>query len=258
MPLITFNDLLKFAPRGNRAILQGLVSPLNRYLPEYDIEQPNRIWHFMGQSYVETDQFKTLHEYANGKAYEGRKDLGNINPGDGPKYKGRGIFQCTGRANYEAYGRKLGIDLVNNPELAAQPEISVRIACEYWKAKGLSGWADRNDAVMITKRINGGKNALAERIAATERARQIWNWTPMLPVSIADIHEEVPDSPIAAEPSKKWYQSLEVWGTVGGSGSGILATILGAIKEPSVQIALIVVIGALAGFVIYRRMDKEP
>jgi predicted chitinase len=261
MPLITTNDMRRFAPRGKPAIISAIVPALNTYLPQYEIDMPNRIWHFMGQAYVECDQFRTMHEYASGSAYEGRKDLGNTEPGDGVRYKGRGIFQCTGRANYAAYGRKLGLDLVNNPELAAVPEVSVRIACEYWKAKGLNGWADRNDPVMITKRINGGRNHLAERIAATEAARQIWNFTPMIPQTIADIEEEVPDAPIAAEPAKRWWQSSEVVGTISGASTGVaglLSAIFGVLKDPIVQVTMILVIGALAAFVIYRRMQKEP
>ena len=67
------------------------------------------------------------------RGYEGRSDLGNTQPGDGKRYLGRGYIQITGRANYRRYGKKLGIDLENNPELAERPDIAARVAVEYWK-----------------------------------------------------------------------------------------------------------------------------
>jgi RHS repeat-associated protein len=75
----------------------------------------------------ETDQGRTLTEYASGRAYEGRKDLGNTQPGDGPRYKGRGYVQLTGRRNYQFYSDLLGVDLIDNPELAADPQIAAFI-----------------------------------------------------------------------------------------------------------------------------------
>lgn len=119
--------------------------------------------HFLAQAAHESAHFQTLEEYASGSAYEWRADLGNNQPGDGKRYKGRGIFQLTGRANYISYGDKLGFDLMNNPSLASTPEVSVLVALEFWKSKNLNEAADRDDIVFITKRINGGTNGLDDR-----------------------------------------------------------------------------------------------
>jgi predicted chitinase len=79
----------------------------------------------MGQASHESGGFRYKEELASGKAYEGRKDLGNINKGDGERYKGRGIIQITGRANYKEYGDILGVDLVNNPEIPIRLNTSI-------------------------------------------------------------------------------------------------------------------------------------
>lgn len=165
---VTLADLRKFAPRGNPKILSGILPALNQLLPHYKIDTPLRVCHFLAQAAHETDGFRTLQEYANGDAYEGRKDLGNTEPGDGRRYKGRGIFQLTGRANYARYG------LTATPTKAAEPKTSVFIACEYWNERKLSRYADRNDLPSITKRINGGYNGLADRRAYFRKAWDIW------------------------------------------------------------------------------------
>lgn len=165
-------DLLKKVAGApvNQKVVEGLSKHLPAAMEEYEINTNLRIAHFLAQLAHESDHFRTMREYASGKAYEGRKDLGNIHRGDGVRYKGRGPIQLTGRANYEAYGKILGVDLVGKPELAETPEIGVRIACEYWKQKNLNVWADRNDIKTITRRINGGYNGLASREAMYNRA----------------------------------------------------------------------------------------
>jgi putative chitinase len=103
--------------------------------------------------------------------YEGRADLGNNRPGDGVRYKGRGLLQLTGRANYKAFGDLLGVNLEGNPELAAEPVLSLKIACEFWKKKSLNQFCDSDDVVDLTRRINGGKNGLDERRVFTAKAK---------------------------------------------------------------------------------------
>lgn len=138
--------------------------------PLYGImENGLRLAHFAAQLQHESGHFKFMEEIwgptAAQRGYEGRDDLGNTQPGDGFRYKGRGPIQLTGRANYRAYGRVIGIDLERHPELAAIPSIGLRLALEYWKAKGLNLLADSNDVDTITRRINGGTNGLADRKA---------------------------------------------------------------------------------------------
>jgi putative chitinase len=99
--------------------------------------------------------------------------LGNTQAGDGKRFKGRGPIQITGRFNYKKYGDLLGVDLVDHPELAAQPDWAFATAGLFWKTNGLNELADAEDFVKITKRINGGVNGLADRQMYYERAKTV-------------------------------------------------------------------------------------
>lgn len=159
-----YNKLLNTFPRGNPDIIKNVASHTD-ILKDYGIDSPQRMRHFLAQVGHESAGFKTTQEYASGRAYENRKDLGNVNPGDGTKYKGRGLIQITGRANYQKYGKKLNLDLVNKPELAEDPVNSLKIAGEYWKDHDLNKFADQDNIRAITRRINGGYNGLRDRQA---------------------------------------------------------------------------------------------
>ena len=152
-------------------IIDAVGPVLQAMLTEYAMNTDIRAAHFLAQTCHELAGFRTTEEFASGSAYEGRKDLGNTQPGDGPRYKGRGLIQLTGRANYVEYGVALGLDLVDQPETAAEPVISLRIACEFWKRRGLNQLADRDDIDTITRRINGGLNGLADRKAYLAKAK---------------------------------------------------------------------------------------
>lgn len=89
----------------------------------------------MGQVTHECAGFRTTEEFASGTAYEGRQDLGNTQAGDGKRYKGRGLIQLTGRANYRDIGQIFGLPLEDNPAMAAEPVTALKIACEYWKKR---------------------------------------------------------------------------------------------------------------------------
>jgi putative chitinase len=171
--MITKELLKKIAPSAKDSIISDLEKYFDKYLEKYEVNTYLRVAHFLAQAAHESASFKTLEEYASGAAYEGREDLGNVNKGDGIRYKGRGIFQLTGRNNYRTMGAKLGKDLEGNPELAENPEISVLTALEYWKSRGLSALADKDDVKAITKKINGGYNGLADRIEYLNRAKAI-------------------------------------------------------------------------------------
>jgi len=108
--------------------------------------------------------YKPVVEIASGEAYEGRIDLGNTQPGDGVRYKGRGYLQITGRANYENYGKKLGIDLINNPELALDPTVSAKILAMYFRDRDINISCMAKDWTRVRRKINGGVNGLGEFI----------------------------------------------------------------------------------------------
>lgn len=107
---------------------------------------------------VETGRFEPITEYASGDAYEGRESLGNTQPGDGRRYKGRGFIQLTGRANYRTYGEILGVPLEQNPELALDPAISARILAEYFVRRGIPAKARQGDWEGVRRAVNGGTN----------------------------------------------------------------------------------------------------
>jgi putative chitinase len=152
-------------------IIAEVGEVLRPTLESYDITTPLRIAYFLGQACEESAGFRTTEEFASGQEYEGRKDLGNIQPGDGPRYKGRGLLQLTGRANYREYGQALGLDLENDPTLAAQPAVSLKIACEYWKRHNINAACDQDDILTVTRKVNGGLNGLPDRRLFTTKAK---------------------------------------------------------------------------------------
>lgn len=151
-----------------------LALAANVRLREYGLlESRLRLAHFLAQLIHESGSFRYMEEIASGAAYEGRKDLGNVQPGDGKRFKGRGPIQLTGRANYRTFGQRIGIALENHPEIAAVPSIGLWIACEYWKSRDLNMLADKNEIETITRKINGGVNGLADRKAAFARVWKV-------------------------------------------------------------------------------------
>lgn len=140
------------APRAETAMIEQAIT-----------NQP-RARDFLAQVLHESAGLRYFEEIASGAAYEGRRDLGNTQPGDGRRYKGRGPIQLTGRANYRWAGGLLKLPLEQNPALAAQHDVGWRIAALYWKSHGLNELADAGQFVTITRRINGGTNGLAARI----------------------------------------------------------------------------------------------
>ena len=170
---IETKHLRAIAPHANDKILSALPAALNHWLPIYGLTDRRIAQMFLGEAAEETDGFKTFQEYASGAAYEGRKDLGNIHPGDGVKYKGRGMFDTTGLANYTKEAKELGIDIVNHPELLLIADNAVHAACAYWVDHHLSPYAVIGDITTVTKRINGGLNGLGARIAYWNRCKLV-------------------------------------------------------------------------------------
>jgi len=166
-----------FRAMGARDNADAMGKQAARDFALYGLTTPLRIAHFMAQAAHETGGFKWLREIWGPTPaqlrYEGRADLGNTQPGDGKRFMGRGIFQLTGRANYERAGKAIGQPLASQPELAERPDIAVTTACDYWQSRGLSALADQDDVLAVTKKVNGGTNGLADRKVQLAKAKAI-------------------------------------------------------------------------------------
>ena len=191
--LITKEQLKAILLRVSDERIEKYLLPLNKCLNHYNINTPLRIAHFIAQVAHESGSFRYNEEIwsnpklnAQGVAtrgaswqlrYEGRKDLGNTETGDGYRFRGRGLIQLTGRFNYVKYGASLGRDLTSgtNPDLVGEPELAVDAAGWFWNSRKLNTYADRDDVLRITKRINGGTNGLNDRKAFLKRAKTVFN-----------------------------------------------------------------------------------
>lgn len=162
--------LLAVCPHGASAVLDGFAAALPSCIAEAELTDDKRLAAFIGQCAEESAGFATLVEYASGKAYEGRRDLGNIEPGDGARYKGRGLIQLTGRENYREAGLALGLSLEAHPEQAAVFPAAAQVAGWFWKTRALNGLADGWNIAAITRKINGGENGLAARVLYSAKA----------------------------------------------------------------------------------------
>ena len=165
-------------PRSLFSRLAVLVGPeraerfadgLEDVFARFDISTKERQAHFLAQVLHESGGLKYVEELWGPTPaqtrYEGRRDLGNSEEGDGYCYRGRGIIQLTGRANYRTYGAALGLPLEAEPERAAEPAVACLVAGMYWQRRNLNELADAGDVEAVTRRINGGLNGLADRRA---------------------------------------------------------------------------------------------
>jgi predicted chitinase len=194
--MITDDELKKIMPNCPSARRAEYLPFIQQAMQEFEITTYLREAAFLAQLAHESGELKYMEEIASGADYEGRANLGNTQPGDGKRYKGRGPIQLTGRANYRKYGAKLGLDLENNPKSAATKEVGFRIAGLYWKDRGLNELADKGSQIVdvtrtrkngttwveqhpafdaITFKINGGFNHKQERINYYERAKNVLN-----------------------------------------------------------------------------------
>jgi putative chitinase len=169
--LLTPEQLLAVMPRLNAARAAELLPLLVAAMREADITTPRRMAAWLAQLAHESGELRYWEELASGEAYEGRRDLGNTQPGDGRRYKGRGPIQLTGRANYRAAGNALGLPLEERPELAAGPAVGFRVAAWFWRTRELNELADAGNFEAVTRRINGGLNGLADRERYHARAK---------------------------------------------------------------------------------------
>lgn len=164
---------------GKEYVTQGVTGKISASKEKYrdaiwaemaknGITSKNEVAAFLSQIATETGDLKWLEEIASGASYEGRRDLGNTQPGDGRRFKGRGLIQLTGRANYERFAKYIGRpEIMQNPQLVSQdPTLAVQSAIFYWNTrKGLREAAQRGDIDKVSRLVNGGTNGLKERRA---------------------------------------------------------------------------------------------
>lgn len=165
--------LKKAIPAATWANIDKFLSPLNRAMEDHNINTPMRIAHFLAQIAWESGSLKYVEEIASGAAYEGRKDLGNTEPGDGVRFKGRGLIQITGRANYRKYGDSLGLDFTHDWKwrLVAEPFYAADSAAWFWETHGLNELADKDEFTKITKIINGSTITVKKRLPCLRSAK---------------------------------------------------------------------------------------
>lgn len=170
---MTDKELTQIMPFSKPANRDKYLPHLNQMMPIYGIDTPARAAMFIAQLAHESGSLRYNRELASGEAYEGRKDLGNDRPGDGVRFRGRGLIQITGRANYRAVSKALGVDFEAAPERLEEPSYAVESACWFWREKKLNAFADKGDIRGASKRINGGYNGLADRTDYYRRACEV-------------------------------------------------------------------------------------
>ena len=180
--LIKIEQLNQLMPAAPSATLASVIEPLNNTCAEFSINTPQRIAAFLSQLAHESGELRWMNEIWGPTEAQHRYEppsklaarLGNTQPGDGKRYRGRGPIQLTGRANYKIAGAALALPLEDNPDLVATPAVGIRVAGWFWHSKDLNTLADQNNYLGITRRINGGTNGLADRTKYWERAKTIW------------------------------------------------------------------------------------
>lgn len=168
-------QLLAALPCGPRAA-DIWIGPVSSACHEFEINNPARVAAFVAQIGHESGCFVYVRELWGPTdvqlRYEGRADLGNTEPGDGSKFRGRGLIQITGRANYAACSLALFNDLrlLAHPELLEDPTQAARSAGWFWHQHGLNALADAGDFKRITKIINGGLTHYDRRLQLYQRS----------------------------------------------------------------------------------------
>jgi putative chitinase len=180
MPLIKAQLLSIIEPVLYKDVkLESIVEALNATFVRYTLDSNIRMCHFLAQILHESGTFRYSTEIWGNtpaqRAYDTRVDLGNTPEldGDGYKYRGRGWIQLTGKTNYRLLGEEFGIDAVSNPDLIATEPYDSLSAGWFWNRRKLNIYADLNDIITITKKINGGFNGLNDRKMWLVKARHV-------------------------------------------------------------------------------------
>ena len=184
--MISAQQLHKIMPSATPARIANFIGPLNDTMNEFAITTPARQAAFLAQLAHESGSLRYVQEIASGAAYDNRADLGNMTPEaialaelagttPGRHYKGRGLIQITGFDNYLACSRALLRDdaLVKNPAMLERADLACRSAGWYWDSRRLNAFADAGAFETITRKINGGLNGQADRLAHYQRALSV-------------------------------------------------------------------------------------
>lgn len=169
---MTLELLSKCLPHAKPENIKLYGPKLVLAMSEYVIDSPRRQAAFLAQIAHESGSLKYTEEIASGEAYEGRVDLGNVGEGDGKRFKGRGLMQITGRANYVMLSKELKYDFVTSPESLSKPGPACFSAAWFWWAHHLNRLADIDAFDKITRAINGGMTHYPERLEAYEIAKK--------------------------------------------------------------------------------------
>jgi predicted chitinase len=196
--------LMSAMPGLDRTKATAYLPPMEVAMREFNITNLARSRMWLAQVGHESMSLRYFEEIASGAAYEGRKDLGNTQKGDGVRFKGRGPIQITGRYNYTKAAQALKLDLVNNPPLAAQPQHAFRVSAWWWANNGLNGISDTNDVVAATRRINGGLNGLQDRQSRYARVQTLGN--AVLPGAIQQSQSQ-PQTSDSRATGMRWFAS---------------------------------------------------
>ena len=159
---------------ASQATIARFYMGLTTAMAKIGVTTPLRMAHFLAQIGHESMDLHYTEEIASGAAYEGRVDLGNTQPGDGVRFKGRGLMQLTGRKNYTAYGNARGRDFTisnNWTQIATDPALAVDVAAYFWDTHHLNDLADQDSVEQVTRVINGGHNGLPDRKHRTAIAK---------------------------------------------------------------------------------------
>lgn len=174
---VTREQILAIMPNA-KAKVDDFLPYINGYADTYKIDTPKRMAHFLAQIAHESGELRYTKELGN-RNYFHKYDvgklknmLGNLKDGDGYKYRGRGLIQITGRANYQALqnSREVTDDIMENPKLLEEPRYATKSAMWWWWKHGLNKLADSGSFVAITKTINGGTYGLENRRKYLKRA----------------------------------------------------------------------------------------
>lgn len=171
---MTIAQLAKCLPHAKPENIQKYGPKLIEAMKKHNISlAPEREAAFIAQIAHESGSLRYVEEIASGEAYEGRASLGNTQPGDGKRFKGRGLIQITGRANYKAVSDALKYDFVSKPEDLELPGPACFSAAWFWQDRGLNRLADIEAFEKITRKINGGLTNYEDRLKHWEIAKDV-------------------------------------------------------------------------------------